>query len=308
MKTIVVFFFFFLILGNFTHAQKEIKPCQKEPSFIRTLGFDPLWTALSTSEKQKIGIVLVEFEQLPNQLAPSINTPKKTVYQHESWKQAGYFSSITFDFFGNAYTLPTPLISMLYNPVKKLNTIYKIDGYTGILQEWLSLPLAAFPNANNPYGLLGITYDCTSNLLIASTVAGSSRQKEKGIIYLIHSETKKISDTLKNKDVIGMTVAFDENNKKRLYFGKARTGAIYSIPIQANGRFNRNQLRFELSLDGYGPRGDDKARKMKMLNGSLLVSGVAFNFNLQASSEKPETNYSFRYNRVVKKWELYDFN
>ncbi len=308
MKINIQILAFFLILGNYAQAQNEIKPCQKEPAFIRTLGFDPLWTALSTSEKQKIGIVLVEFEQLPNQLAPSINTPKKTVYQHESWKQAGYFSSITFDFFGNAYTLPTPLISMLYNPIKKLNTIYKIDGYTGILQEWLSLPFAAFPHANNPYGLLGITYDCTSDLLIASTVAGSSRQRELGVIYLIQATTKKITDTLKNKDVIGMTVAFDEKNKKRLYFGKARTGAIYSIPIQANGKFIRNQLRFELSLDGYGPRGDDKARKMKMLNGSLLVSGVAFNFNLQASSEKPETNYSFRYNRVVKKWELYDFN
>ncbi|MDP1842110.1 MAG: hypothetical protein Q8K64_01730 [Sediminibacterium sp.] len=308
MKINILNFSFFLILGNYAQAQNEIKPCQKEPAFIRTLGFDPLWTALSTSEKQKTGIVLIEFEQLSNQIAPTATSPKKTVYQHESWKQAGYLSSIAFDFYGNAYTLPTPLISMMYNPIKKLNTIYQIDAYTGVLKEWLSLPFAALPTPNNPYGLLGITYDCTSDLLIASTVAGSSRQRELGVIYLIQASTKKITDTLNRKDVIGMTVAFDEANQKRLYFGKARTGALFSIPINANGKFVRKQMRFELSLDGYGPRGDDKVRKIKMTNSSLLISGVAFNFNLQASSEKPETNYSFRFNRVSKKWELYDFN
>ena len=66
--------------------------------------------------------------------------------------------------------------------------------------------------------------------------------------------------------------------------------------------------RNELSLNGYGPRGDDKARKIKFSNGTMLVNGISFNYNLQASSEKPETLYSFRWNINNKKWELLDMN
>lgn len=306
---ILIFIFgcFFVGQPMVTYAQREIKPCSKEPAFIQTLGFDPLWTGLSTSEKNTMGIVLVEFGKTPNSPAPTTATPKKSIYQHDSWKSVGYLSAIAFDISGNAYTIPTPLISMLYNPKEKLNTIYQIDAQTGILKEWLSLPFIAYSSPNNPYGLLGITYDCTADLIFASSVAGSDRYHEKGVIYSIKVTTKKILDTLATKDVIALAVAFDETNTKRLYFGKARNGHIFSVPILSTGRFNRKQIRKELTLDGYGPRGDDKARKIKFQNGSLLVSGVAFNFNLQASSEKPETNYRYSWNSETKKWELYDF-
>ena len=191
LKTI--FFPLFLGITSSLYAQKEIKPCQKEPDFIRTLGFDPLWTALSTNEKRSIGIVLVEFEKRENQISPTPQNPRKSIYQHDSWKTAGYLSTITFDIVGNAYTIPTPLISMLYNPKEKLNTIYQINGYTGLLTEWMNLPYVSTATPN-PYGLLGITYDCTSNLMIASTVLGSDRYKENGIIYLINVSSKKIVD------------------------------------------------------------------------------------------------------------------
>jgi len=289
------------------YAQKEIKPCQKEPNFIKTLGFDPLWTALSTSDKRSIGIVLVEFEKKENQKSPTPQNPQKSIYQHESWKSAGYLSTITFDISGNAYTIPTPLISMLYNPKEKHNTIFQISGYTGLLSEWVNLPYS--PSASpNPYGLLGITYDCISNLMIASTVSGSSRYKEKGIIYIVSVATKKIIDTLKNKDAIALTVAYDEKGNKRMYYGSARTGNIISIPINENGKFNKKLQRNELSLNGFGPRGDDKARKIKFNNGIMLVNGISFNYNLQASSEKPETLYKFQWNTDTKKWELLDLN
>lgn len=304
---IILFFSFFLSLTSILYAQKEIKPCQKEPNFIKTLGFDPLWTALSTSDKRSIGIVLVEFEKKENQKSPTPQNPQKSIYQHESWKSAGYLSTITFDISGNAYTIPTPLISMLYNPKEKHNTIFQISGYTGLLSEWVNLPYS--PSASpNPYGLLGITYDCISNLMIASTVSGSSRYKEKGIIYIVSVATKKIIDTLKNKDAIALTVAYDETGNKRMYYGSARTGNIISIPINENGKFNKKFQRNELSLNGFGPRGDDKARKIKFNNGIMLVNGISFNYNLQASSEKPETLYKFQWNTDTKKWELLDLN
>ncbi len=305
--SVCINFLFLFIIPNNLVAQTAIKPCQKEPDFIKTLGFDPLWTALSTSEKKLTGIALIEFEQLEGQKSPSPTNPKKSLYQAPSWKSFGYLSSIAFDINGNAYTIPTPLISMLYNPIEKLNTIYRLDQYTGVLDEWINLPINSKESSQNPFGLLGITYDCTANILIASTVAGSDRYQEKGIIFLINPNTKKVIDSLSRKDAIGLTVAFDENKQKRLYIGSARNGNIISIPINAQGQLVKSKLRKELSLEGFGPRGDDKARKIKMVDGALIISGVAFNYNLQASSEKPETVYTFKWNATAKNWDLIDF-
>ncbi len=289
-------------------AQREIKPCQQEPAFIRTLGFDPLWTALSTSEKKYIGISLVAFEKNVGQSAPTAQTPKLEIYQHPSWKKAGYLSTISFDQLGNAYTVPAPLISMLYNETEKLNTIYKIDASNGEMSEWISLPFASKPSSQNPYGLLGINYDCQDHLLVASTVAGSGRYNERGVIYLIHPKLKKPTDSLTNFDAMGLGFGMDELRKKRLYYGSVRNGNIYSIVVNAKGKMDKKTIRKELSLEGYGPRGDDKARKIKFSGNQLVVSGTAFNYNLQAASEKPETVYTFIWLAKEKKWGLINYN
>jgi len=289
-------------------AQREIKPCQKEPSFIRTLGYDPLWTALSTSEKMYIGISLVAFEKKAGQSAPTQQTPKMEIYQHPSWKKAGYLSTISFDQMGNVYTVPAPLISMLYNETEKLNTIYKIDANNGEMTEWVNLPFTSKPSSRNPYGLLGINYDCQDHFLVASTIAGSDRYNERGVIYLIHPQNKKTTDSLTNFDAMGLGFGMDESRKKRLYYGSVRTGHIFSVVVNAKGKMDKKTIRKELSLEGYGPRGDDKARKIKFSGNQLLVSGTAFNYNLQAASEKPETLYTFIWLEKEKKWGLINYN
>lgn len=289
-------------------AQREIKPCQMEPAFIRTLGFDPLWTALSTSEKMYIGISLVAFVKKEGESAPTAQTPKLEIYQHPSWKKAGYLSTISFDQNGNAYTVPAPLISMLYNATDKLNTIYKIDASNGEMTEWIKLPFASKPSSQNPYGLLGINYDCQDHFLVASTVAGSDRYNERGVIYLIDPKLKKPIDSLTNFDAMGLGFAMDELRKKRLYYGSVRNGNIFSIVVNAKGKMDKKTIRKELSLEGYGPRGDDKARKIKFSGNQLLVSGTAFNYNLQAASEKPETVYTFIWLEKEKKWGLINYN
>ncbi|MDP1971628.1 hypothetical protein [Sediminibacterium sp.] len=296
------------IFPNIGFAQREIKPCQQEPAFIKTLGYDPLWTALSTSEKTYIGISLIAFEKKVGQSAPTAQTPKLEIYQHPSWKTAGYLSTISFDRFGNVYTVPAPLISMLYNRTEKLNTIYKIDANNGEMNEWINLPFVAKPSSQNPYGLLGINYDCQDHFLVASTVSGSDRYNERGIIYLINPTTKKMTDSIKNFDAMGLGFGIDELNKKRLYYGSARSGNIFSVVVNQKGKIEKKTIRKELSLEGYGPRGDDKARKIKFNGNQLLVNGTAFNYNLQAASEKPETLYTFTWLAKEKKWGLINYN
>jgi len=306
-KYLLPFFCFVFFSQLNLQAQQEIKPCQKEPPFIRTLGFDPLWTGLSTSEKTVVGISLIAFEKIPTLKAPNEKTPKQSVYQHPSWKMGGYLSTITLDVDGNIFTIPAPLISMLYNKTEKLNTIYQIDANTGEMSEFVSLPFVAKSSNKNPFGLLGITYDCKDHFLAASTVAGSDRYNEVGVVYMLNTRTRKIIDTLKNVDVMGMGFALDETGNKRLYYGRTRTGDIYSVVVNAFGRMIKKTKRKELSLDGYGPRGDDKARKIKFNGKQLVVSGTAFNYNLQASSEKPETVYTFIWTPKNKKWGLINY-
>jgi hypothetical protein len=287
-----------------TLAQREIKPCQKEPAFIQQYGLDPLWSALSTSEKHRMGLVLVELIKTGTEAKPSANSFRGRIFQDSSWKKAGWLSGISLDAAGNVYTIPAPLVSVLDNPPQNQNSIFRVDAQTGIMQKWLQLPLKKYESGNSPFGLMGISFDCTSGILFASSIAGSKRFQEKGIFYAIEAATRKLKDSLVGIDAIGMTLYFDPSGNKRLLFGKARTGEIWSVIINKNAGFVKTSLQKELSLEGLGPRGDDKARKIRFTNGILSISGIAFNYNLQASSEKPETVYDFKWNQGSKKWEL----
>ena len=92
--------------------------------------------------------------------------------------------------------------------------------------------------------------------------------------------------------------------ERRLYFGKIRTGEIYSVGIGADGKFIRGSVQLECSVSGIGPRGDDAPRKIRFDRDLMIVNGIAFNYNLQASSEKPETVYVYLRDPSAKKWQL----
>jgi hypothetical protein len=297
-----------MLLMVTVNGQQEIKPCQKEPAFIAHYGIDPLWSALSTSEKHRMGLVLVELIKTGTEAKPSPNSFRGRIFQDSSWKKAGWLSGISLDAAGNVYTIPAPLVSVLDNPPQNQNSVFRVDAQSGIMQKWLQLPLKKYESGNSPFGLMGISFDCTSGTLFAATIAGSKRFQEKGIIYAIEAVNKKLKDSLVGIDAIGLTLYFDPAGKKRLLFGKARTGEIWSIMVDKNARFLKNTLQKELSLEGLGPRGDDKARKIRFSNGILSINGIAFNYNLQASSEKPETVYDFKWNQVTKKWEQVNLN
>ncbi len=294
----------FLFAGINLFAQKEIKPCQKEPIFIKNLGYDPEWTAFSSSEKQMMGLVLIELVKSGKEKTPSLESLRGKIYQDSSWKKAGYLAGIVRDADGNIYSIPAPHVSVLNNNPAKQNTIYRVDAQTGKMNPWLSLPNHLSKQNTNPYGLIGIGYDCTSGILFVSTIAGSTRFEEKGIIYSIQTKSKKIIDSIKGIDAMGITVFFDASGTKRLYIGKTRVGEIWSVPINESGKFIPSKLLQECSIEGLGPRADDKARKIRYTAGALIITGVAFNYNLQASSEKPETSYIFSWNKDLKKWEF----
>jgi hypothetical protein len=275
--------------------QIGITQCQRQPQFLAGTGLNTKRSALSTSENRIKGLVLI---QLPENAG---DTAGRKTWQHPSWKNFGWMGPITTDEQGNAYTVPVPVINILDNPPGKQNTIYKVDSKTAVMAPLTSLPGADSASLENVFGLLGLYYDCHAKKLYASSVAGSGRLSEKGVIYLIDPENGTVLDKLPGMDAMGLCTG-GITGTKRLYFGSSRTTDVYSVQLTKAGEFKGNPQK-EFSLDMLGPRGDDKARRMRFdKNGDLLVHGVEFNYNLTAPTEKQETVYRFRYDEEEKKW------
>ncbi len=276
-------------------AKRTVKPigaavgCQQIPAFVRELGFGSA-VALSTSDRFLQGLILVEGNRK---------------YQHPSWKSAGSLAPIQRDAMGNVYAAPAPWIDTLENKPDEQNKVYRIDAKTQEMKEFAALPPRAKPSAENPYGVLGLTFDCDTGSLYAASVAGSTRQNVSGAIYQINAETGKIISSREGIDAIGLGV-FNGAKGKRLYYGTARNSEIWSIDLSDDGALT-NETRREFSFENLGARGDDKARRINFAPNAqgfeMNVIGIEFGFNLIAPSEKQETVYRYRYNQAQDAWD-----
>ncbi|MGB4936123.1 MAG: hypothetical protein WBO30_03845 [Ferruginibacter sp.] len=270
--------------------------CKGSPSFIKILGFEPKSSFLSTSDQTIIGLQLLQSEQPGN---PNARITK--YYQHPSWKKGGRLAPILVDESGNIFISPAPFISLLENPIVNNNTIYRVDASTGIMEEFMRLPLQDSINPQNPYGIIGMIYLCETGTLYVSSVAGSRLNEENGHIYAIDVKNKNIIDQIEYIDAMGMGISY-ATGKRQLFFGTGRSSAINSIILNASGKFS-GKPEIAFTLDNLGPRGDDKVRRIRTdNNGNLVIYGMEFNFNLIAPREKQETIYNFSYDEEEKKW------
>ncbi len=261
-----------------------VTACQQVPPFVRALGFGNK-AAFSTSDRKIQGLILMEGE-------------KK--YQHPSWKIAGSLAPITRDGKGNTFTAPAPWIDVLENKPDEQNKVYRVDGQTQEMKVFSDLPKAKLPTSQNPYGVLGLSFDCDTNSVYVSSVAGSTRNEINGRIFQVSADGKVVSQFEKT-DAIGLSV-FNSAKGKRLYFGQARTSEIWSIALDDKGSFS-GEPRKEISLETLGTRGDDKARRINFSpQNEMIVFGIEFGFNLIAPTEKQETIYRFRYDAAKDAW------
>lgn len=282
-------------------AAKGLPDCRSVPPFTRSLGFDPRHSAFSTSDRLHYGLVYTEV--LPPNRSQAVPAKPK-IYQHPSWTTAGSLGPMVIDRGGNIYVAPLPMVNLFRNDPAKQNMLYHVNPETGEMKPYLTLPTVHPPHERNPFGILGLGYDCATGVIYASSVQGSDRQHEVGRIYAIKTgSTPGILDQIENIDGFGMGIGVIEG-KKKLFFGRARTPEILAVEIGSDGRFV-GKPEFALSLDGLGIRGDDHARKIRFAeNGDLTVHGVEFYFNLTAPTEVQQTAYTFRYGAEQKKWEL----
>lgn len=267
--------------------------CRRPPKFIEEVGFSPATSALSTSERTLTGVVLVE---------PQTDGTKRT-YQHPSWSKAGHLGPTQLDKNGYLYVAPSPRVDLVTNPLENQNTIYRLDTLTQVLVEWVKLPSTKPISAENPFGIVGLAYDCETNSLYVSSVAGSGRDGESGQIFRVDVATGEISAEVHNVDALGLA-PFNGIQDKRLYYASARTQEIRSIPLNRAGNFVGSP-RLEFSLAETGSL--EKGRRLTFQSGnqeiSLIINGVMFNYNLAPpSSTAAPTVYRYLYNSAEDRW------
>jgi hypothetical protein len=296
MKHLVCLFFCMLCSAVLAQPNRD---CRVLPPLLSKSGFDPKRMYLSTSERTIMGLVLMEM--------PANTKDKARSWQHPSWKNAGWLGGMAITDKGEIWVIPAPLINLLNNKPDDQNCLWKTHKVTGELTKAVVFPKPdSIFNGQNPYGAMGLAYDCDNGVIYASSVAGSTRKLELGHIYAVRTTDSKIIASMDSIDGFGLGVGTIDG-AKRLYFGSARNGQIQSVGLNADGTFAGNIVN-EFTLDDLGPRGDDRARKIRFASdGTMTVHGVEFYFNLTAPTEKQETVYQFKYNIAQKKWQLMGF-
>ncbi len=286
-----IFFTHFFILLCSLHAQGQLLnlyTCKAIPAYITQTNIDAKNYLVSTSDRFRKGLLLI------NNDSAYIKNGKATFYQHPTWNKYGNLGSFTMNEKGEIFVIPVPIINVLENPKQAQNTILKTDNKTGELKPYIILPSSKNKIEGNPFGLMGLYYDCSSKILYATSVYYSNSNNENGTIYAIDTKQSVpvIIDSITHIDAFGICVA-KIRSSKILMFGSARKSTITGIVMDTNGKFT-NKKRQAINLENIGPRGDDKCRKIKVTDkGELIIYGVEFNWNLTAPTEKQETEYTY---------------
>jgi len=270
--------------------------CSRLPRFLRSTGLSqPI--AIDTAQSRHTGLILRELRS-PNR-----------VYQHKSWLQTGHVGGTVRDRQGNIYVIPIPTIGLDTNPLALRNRIYIVDSLSGVMSVYKELPLVE-SDSSNPFGTLGMTIDCETNSLYVSSVAGSTVDQQKGVIYQINLSNKQIVDTLEGVDAIGLGI-FNFKGEKRLYFGSARDSSLFSYKLTKKGSFVsfEHQPRYETSLLSLKNGNTTQIKKIRFSKSKnqdywMQLSETEFGFRLSADTGRQYKHYLFKLNLDTKYWKF----
>jgi hypothetical protein len=216
--------------------------------------------------------------------------------QLPSWTSAGRLGGFVVDQLGNIFVVPVPNVNTLENPPEKQNWMYKIDSVTGELEVFTKLPVSVLPSQLNPYGLLGLAYDCSNKLLYVTSVSGSSADKEIGKVFIVDATSGTIFDSLHGIDALGIGIAVDAG-KPWAYLGKARSSEIVRVALTPKGLFENKTLEAVTRIDLFDKL---RARKIRSSSVGIIISTTEFYYNLiaQTEFEQPTLEYDFRNRRL----------
>ncbi|MEO8082466.1 MAG: hypothetical protein ABI780_01455 [Ardenticatenales bacterium] len=268
--------------------------CQALPRFAATLGVGPR-AMFGTSVKGVMGLAVVDPD--------AQGAGRQPVYQHPSWDDAGYLGPFVYDRKGDIYAAPVPLVSLEDNPPDEQNRVFRVDSTTQQLALFVDLPAAAAPTGGNPFGVIGLAYDCDGDRLYAASVAGSTADAQHGRIYAIDLASGAASVVLDERDAFGVAV-FNGAHGKRLYYGLAREPELYSIALGADGGPD-GEPRRELSVADAPNGTSDKIRRIRFTPGpTMALHAYDFGYSLQVASERTERVFEYSYEASTDAWRF----
>ena len=265
-------------------ARSATTGCQGVPQFAPRQGFTG-GVIIDTSLPDRMGLVLRDPAQ-----------PGRG-FQHPTWDDAGNLGPFAVDPEGNIYLAPTPKINLAENPVAGATTIWRVDTTSAVLTPWLVLPAAAPPSARNPFGILGLAYDCATRTLYAASVAGSGPTSEVGRLVQIDVGRRTVISQRDGIDALGLVVA-DTPEGRRLFYGSARTPRVLSLALDAGGACV-GAPRPELDLTTLGGNTTERARRLDLRADRLDVTVVPFAFTLAPTAPR---HLFARYDRAAQAW------
>ena len=263
--------------------------CKRSPKFRDSLGFSTR-AAFSTIEQGVKGASMVEFDA---------NGQALRSYQDPSWDDAGYLGHVVLDRGGNVYTFPAPYVSLIDNPPALQNILYRIDSTTATMTRFYTLTAPAPFTEENPFGMMGLAYDCDTESLYVSSVAGSTRAETLGQIVRLDLASREVRFRYEGVDAFGLGMYIGPTGK-RLYYGLARAPEIYSIGVDQAGDLLADS-KLEITL----PDATVKARRIVFgTDGTLQVRSRPFDFNLIVTSDRPEVIYNYTFDPASQTWQL----
>lgn len=264
--------------------------CVRQPPFVHDIAAGlPGPLALATDRAAR-GLALVSLDGSGHS------------YQHESWDDGGYLGAMALDEAGNVYLAPTPRQSLADTPPEGATTLWRVDGHTGVMRPFVTLPGAT--NERNPFGVLGLSYVCDLRLLIAGTVIGSTPGVERGGVVALTPDGLLQARPLDGLDAMGVTVV-RADGRYLLLAGSARRPVIVAVPLDAQGHALGPPVEI-IDLTAGGATASERARKLRFANGELIVDLVSFNYTLQvnASGPSPQRRAVWRYDAHTQRWAI----
>ena len=223
------------------------------------------------------------------------------VLQLPSWDDAGHLGPYALDRKGNVYTTPIPHVSFSNEELKIQNKIYQIDSNTGEMAEFIDLPAMKPPSTNNPFGAMGIAYDCDTESIYITSLTGSNASEEIGRLFQVDLATKKVVNIFEGIDAIGVGV-FTTKKGKKIYYGSAREPDIYSINLDGKGNFV-GAPQFEFSLVEQEGGSFDKGHRIRFFKDNRIeIKGIEFSYSLMVASDPLRNIYNFKYDENADTW------
>jgi hypothetical protein len=258
--------------------------CQKRPPFMFRLNV-PEDARVSTSTPGLAGFNILMRDAETGRIRPLV---------HATWESAGNLGQFTYDRHGNIYLVPVPLTSLEVNPPADQNKVYVIGAHTGRMREFIDLPVPRPIDTTNPFGTVGLAYDCDTHSLYVSSLAGSGPGEELGTIFRIGLDDNEIKSRLDGIDTLGVGV-FKGEGGKRLYIGSARRGEVVSVALDAQGDFE-GEPRVEFDLGAQGLPGNYRAQKLRFTpRAEMRLKALPFAYSLRLIDNKEIVSRTLRY-------------